>query len=573
MDAGKANIETIFNRSRILKVPHFQRPYVWKVDLWERFLEDMKYASNSKETYFMGAIILKKRDTPSSERIGDVRDIIDGQQRLTTLTLFFKALHQINQTENKFRETFKTHEEDLILKHNYFDRGVFEKILLDEELNENEKESRIYQCYKYFLDNISKNEINHIKVLANILFVLIDLGTEEDEQQIFDTINSLGVSLTTAELLKNYLFNEDLESYEKNWKDIFEDEKVRGYWEQEVTSGRFIRTNLDIFLESYLFIKIQDKKLKVNSEDKKRFFKIDSVFNSYKELIKKYKLNKKIMIKELKEYAILYKDNILPKIIKNDVGKENFKQRLNLVIFGLDTATIIPYTLYLSKNVKEEEEKNKIFRYLEAYLMRRIISRATNKNYNQLFRESLINNKINSLTQLKDFIGKKVDRTNYMPTDGDVKKGFSESILTNKQTRGILYLIETAIRNERHSTELKFLNEYSLEHLLPKKWRNNWDKKNSLTEEQKNERDEILLTIGNLTLITKQLNSSIRDADWKTKKKGIGKHKGLNEYARGMDIFQSKYLDKESWNEEVIQKRAKELSEHAINSVWKLDFE
>ena len=89
MEAAKTNIGNIFNRSRILEIPHFQRSYVWGKEQWERFLDDMKYISRSKYPYFMGSVILKQQEIPSSYKTGDVRSIVDGQQRLTTITLFF----------------------------------------------------------------------------------------------------------------------------------------------------------------------------------------------------------------------------------------------------------------------------------------------------------------------------------------------------------------------------------------------------------------------------------------------------------------------------------------------------
>jgi len=570
MEAGKRNIAAIFNKTGILRIPHFQRSYVWDDDQWARFLDDMSYVSRTNKPYFMGSIILKQQETASESGTRDVRTVVDGQQRLTTVLLFFKALYNKKGSRNKFWDISKTFNDDIILEHNYLDKPVFDKILLDKELAEADKGKKIYKCYEYFVENI-QDEIEPNNLLQNVLFVGIDLQSSEDEQQIFDTINSLGVSLTTAELLKNHLFKDDIESYNANWRYVFEkDDETRDYWDQEVTSGRQKRTNIDLFLQSYLFIKIQERLLEVTSDDKERFSRIDSIFNSYKEFMKNYEksgLNKNIIIKELKEYAGVFKEIVDPTITEKDVDKNNFIQRLNLLIFGLGTTTIIPYVLYVSKKVRDESEKSKIFKYLEAYLMRRIICRETTKNYNQLFGSSLINNEIDSLAKLKEIIEKKSDKINHMPTDEDVEKGFNESILPNPQALAILYLIEKTIRNDRQSTELKSFDEYSLEHVLPKKWRNNWDKEHKLTDAQGEARDRILATLGNLTLITKKLNSSIRDSDWATKKIGSGKNKGLNEYAQGIEIF-SKYLQRDNWNEGSIKERAKELSNFAVGTVW-----
>jgi len=569
MEAAKVGITGIFNKANKLKIPHFQRAYVWEVEQWERFLEDMRYASGElNNPYFLGSIILKQEMSPIQQQ-GKIRTIIDGQQRLTTIALFFKALFIKNSTPERFSEIFNTYWNEITIEHNHLDKAVFEKILLGNELEENEKDSKVFKCFEYFLKNIQPNEMDANNVLANLLFVGIDLQSDEDEQQIFDTINSLGVRLTTAELLKNFLFKEDEESYNINWKSVFEeDEEVKEYWDQEVTSGRAIRHNIDLFLQSYLFIKIQEPGLNVSSQDKLRYFRVDSIFNSYNEFINKYQVPVNLIIEELKEYAQIYKGIINPKIVGEDFNKENALDRLNLIMFGLDTTTIIPYVLYLSKNITNTNERNQIFKYLESYLMRRIICRVTTKNYNKLFNESMINKEINSVEKLRVIIAKQEDKNNYMPQDEDINKGFNESWLSNKQSRGILYLLEKTIRRDNmQATNLKPLSEYSVEHIMPKKWRNNWNQI-QLSEEEAKDRDRILLTLGNLTLITKQLNSSIRDSNWESKKKGSDGHNGLVEFTKGIETF-SEYLNKNNWSEVDIKERAQKLAELAL-SVWKI---
>ncbi|MDC1174658.1 HNH endonuclease family protein [Bacteriovoracaceae bacterium] len=236
-------------------------------------------------------------------------------------------------------------------------------------------------------------------------------------------------------------------------------------------------------------------------------------------------------------------------------------------MFALDTATIIPYVLYVLKSNPSEEERDSLFRYLESYLIRRIICKETTKGYNQLFRASLINNEVSSIEKLIEEIEKKSDKVNFMPDDSLLEEAFKESRLTNKQARGVLYLLEKSIRSDLQSTELKSISEFSLEHVMPKKWENHWVA--SLSIEEKNLRNKKLLTLGNLTIITNKLNSSIRDSSWHDKKVGKGKNKGLSEYSRGIEIF-NKYLELDDWNEEVIKARANELYSLATTNVWKL---
>lgn len=137
--------------------------------------------------------------------------------------------------------------------------------------------------------------------------------------------------------------------------------------------------------------------------------------------------------------------------------------------------------------------------------------------------------------------------------------------MINKQSAGILYLIESKIRNEKDSTALLGINKYSLEHLMPKKWRNNWDKLSS--KESEINRDRKLLTLGNLTIITQSLNSSIRDSKWEDKLKGKNKKGGLIEYSGGLKTI-SQFLEYPEWDEKTIEERALFLYEKA-KQIWK----
>lgn len=568
MEAGKRNIHGVYNRANKLKIPFFQRHYVWKKEQWERFLDDMKFVARTNTPYFMGSIILKQEATAANA--DNVRVVIDGQQRLTTFILFFKALFKRNKTPDIFKDIFMTYKGEIILDHNFLDKPIFNKIIIEDELSSEEKKSNLYACYAYFLNNIGENEIDSNHLLENISFVGIDLQPNEDEQQIFDTINSLGVRLTTAELLKNYLFNdhESMDSYNQNWLDVFEsDNETLEYWDQLITTGRNNRGNIDVFLQAYLSIKIQDPAINVSAEDKERFYKVDRLFNSFKELVTKYNLTKQTLIDEIKEYALIYRKSINPEITDQEFKITNWDSRINLLIFGLETATVIPYILYLAKNVSNVSEREAIYEYLETYVIRRIICDVSTKDYNNLFK-SFISNEIKTLNDLKVFIAKKAEKVNGMPTDDEVREGFGESELYNRQAKGVLYLLEKAIHDPNHSVDLKSFDQYSLEHVMPKKWENNWNNP-KLTEEQAEARRALVVTLGNLTIITKKLNSSIRDADWHTKKTGQGENSGLSKCAQGLDIF-SKYLELDTWDESVINKRANELADRVVHEIWKV---
>jgi uncharacterized protein with ParB-like and HNH nuclease domain len=556
---------------RTLEIPFFQRAYVWGEDQWDRLIEDMENITNSKKHYFMGSIILKHNATSTEGDVGDRRTIIDGQQRLTTLNIFFKVFGLKNhEFAPMFDRTFRIMRKNSIaLQHNHNDKANFDRILSLEKEENIEGSSSIIEAYNYFRNHIDIKKLDFDTIMSKMMFVVIDLSYDEDEQQIFDTINSLGVRLTTAELLKNYFFDKTrLASFESNWKSVFEkDDEAKSFWDEEITAGRMKRENIDLFFYSFLQIKLQDKQLNVSADDKKDLAKVEGLFESYKRFITTYGINKDALVSEIKDYAMVYRKSIDFDIVDKELSPEYGIERINALIFGLDNTTLLPFVLYVQKNIEDRKTQRDIYHYLESYLMRRMVCHASNKNYNHLFSDQLIAAGITDRLSLSTLIETKADKGDFMPSDKDVSDAFHDSRLANKQAAGILYMLESMIRNRKsQSTALLGLNHYSLEHVMPKKWENHWDKLSN--ENDKYNRNKALLTLGNLTIITSSLNTSIRDADWNTKKNGkAGKH-GLKQYASGIETF-SKFLEYEIWDEGVIKERADFLAKHA-NEVWKV---
>lgn len=572
MDAHKAIINNIFNNSTLLEVPFFQRPYVWKEDLWERLIDDMEYVVSSKKTHFLGSVILKEGRKPKTgELFADCKTVVDGQQRLTTFLIFLKALCLKTMQTTLFDCQFRIMGKDIALKHGKNDILAFNKVVsMDkaEKIDNSSANSRIIEAYNYFIENIDTSKLDIMTVITNTQFVRIDLDVDENEQQIFDSINSLGVNLTTSELLKNYFFNRDtIAEYEAKWVSVFEkDDETKAYWDTEIEVGRNKRAMIDIFFDSYFQLFIQNKKYNISNEDKVMYARVEHLAQSYQHFINTYcNGDKNVVLASLKEYADCFAENINPHCCEESVPATYGIERLNVVIFGLKNSTMIPYVLYIMKNVANQNEINKICELLESYTMRRMIARATTKNYNNLY-TSLILNQILDPIELQRKLSSGKDSTTYVPTDDDIRIGFSESKIYNLQTKGILYLLESGIRPIGSSTALLGFNGYSLEHMMPKKWRNKWDP--CVTQDLEKKRDSKLLTLGNLAIITQSLNASIRDSDWKTKKEGKKNKPGLNICAAGL-ITLHDALSKDVWNEDEIKKRANWLSEEAIK-FWKI---
>lgn len=567
MDAGKATISGVFNGSRLLEIPFYQRAYVWGEEQWERFLGDMEFVTASKRPYFLGSIILKQESSGNTwSEVSEVRTIIDGQQRFTTMIIFFRALCARIGAGKLFERDFILETGDVALSHGRYDRDDFKKVVDARGSEPIDGSSAIIGAYNYFLKNIEPEKVDRNTIKSNVQFVCIDLTEGEDEQQIFDTINSLGVRLTTAELLKNYFFNrENEQAFKECWEDVFEPTaEKREYWEQEVVTGRIKRTLVDLFFDAFLQILVQDKRRGVTTEDKLFYSRTSNLFQSYKDFIGRYcNGDKDEILDSMKAYAKVFESTFDPSCCDADIPSTPGVERLNVLIFGLKNSTLIPYVLYVRKNAEPTGEESEVYALLESYIVRRMLVQATTKNYNRLF-TSLILNDVKDAEALRKALEANEEATTYMPGDAEVRAAFEESCLYNLQSKGVLYLLESAIRPGMSSTALLGFNQYTLEHMMLKKWRNKWG---ALDDEAATRRDRKLLTLGNLAIITHSLNASIRDTDWPTKKQGKGYKDGLALCAAGLATMAGA-LEKESWDEGDIADRAEWLADKALE-VWR----
>lgn len=573
MDAHKAIITNIFNNSTLIEVPFFQRSYVWKEDLWARLLEDMEYVVKTNKPHFLGSIILKEGRKPKpGENFADCRTVVDGQQRLTTFLLFMKVLCLKLGQSVLFDFQFRIMGQSIALRHGKNDIDAFETVMASMaavKIDNPAPQSRIIEAYNYFVEHIDETKLDIMTIIMNAQFVRIDLDADEDEQQIFNTINSLGVNLTTSELLKNYFFSRDTVSeYEAKWEAVFEkDDDTKSYWDTEIETGRMKRAMIDIFFDSFFQLFIQDKQYNISNDDKIMYARVDSLAQSYQHFIDHYcNGDKNVVLSQMKDYACCFMDTFRPDICGMSVPGTFGIEHLNVVIFGLKTSTLIPYVLYIAKNVYDKDEQKSMYGILESYIMRRMAVHATTKNYNNLF-TSLIHNKVLDSDSLMAKLQNSNDSTTYIPTDDELRDGFKKSKLINLQTRGIIYLIESNIRPANSATVLLGFDRYTLEHLMPKKWRNNWAACSS--DDLARQRDSKLLTLGNLAIIPQSLNASIRDGDWLTKKTGKGANKpGLDVCAAGLSTVYDALLEDE-WTESKIDARSDWLFEKA-KGLWKI---
>lgn len=591
------------------EVPYFQRSYVWNENNWEQLLREWEYGEID---HFLGSIVLNNPQLSSTK--GKYVEIIDGQQRLTTLTILYKAcfdlviknkkddLEAIGREKGK-KENILGLEDDLKITHSKLDIDYYKSVMKDDAFDmigdivlqseadaynyKKKKNNRkcasnnILQCYKYFINSLSNDYINKLNMLwddlnssTKKLFVVIDVFPGENAQQIFDCINSAGIRLTSADIVKNNLFkkvksiitnNKKLDSlYKEYWGDIFEkDEDTKKYWDTVISVGRYKRDNLEMLLYCYALIKgIYDPEENT----------IDNIARLYKDKIdaitSKTIAKLESYMKEFKEYALVYRKYI--NFNKDDEYTYDNKLKLFMLIIDvLDTTTFCAYILKILK--KKPPVGNEIPEELN--ILQKLILRAaicndssTIKDYNKQCFNLVIGKKT-----VKKYYKDRLDIGNI---NNDAVINALHNVTSNKIAKIVLFLIELKNRNDKKKTEQELKYVYQTEHLMPVKYDKYWgfDKvpvkqkvfdnksgKDKWRIESKNRdlqtelRENAIYEIGNMTLLTSSLNQSYGNKSMKEK------YPKLKSYASNIIItteFLADYEKKKIWDEETISNRS-----------------
>ena len=271
----KANAKQILRffdgLDKIFKIPVYQRNYEWTAKQCQKLIADIRFARDHTITnYFIGSIVYinnGKMENGTEENL-----IIDGQQRLTTISLILLAIRDLTEDKklkNKITETYlinkwtENDNERIKLKPIKEDYNAF-KTLLDEEQELN-KESKIIQNFIFIKNELAKERKNDLLVkfyetLNQIFVVDINLEKNQDDPQlIFESINSTGLSLAQSDLVRNFiLMNQD------NQEELYEQ-----YWSKIEKNTNF---QVSAFIRDYLTLKNRTIPNKENVyEDFKKF--------------------------------------------------------------------------------------------------------------------------------------------------------------------------------------------------------------------------------------------------------------------------------------------------------------
>jgi hypothetical protein len=353
-------------------------------------------------------------------------------------------------------------------------------------------------------------------LLGLLEMVVIDLDSTDDPYVIFETLNARGTPLIASDLVKNFVLQtvHDLglsadEFYSKNWKQL-EDK----WWRQEIRQGRLRRPRVDVFLNYWL---VSDLAEEVQSH---------LVFTSFREKVRGTEPKIGDIVADVMRVAKIYRgwDEIDQ---SSEFGTFLYRWRV------LDAGVTTPLLLAVFDGLHERpDELLRTLRLIESYLIRRMVTRMTTKDYNGIVLELVSRIKASAdpvdLTTA-DYLLESDSESRLWPTDGAVRKGLSHLPLYRMLTRGrlrmVLEALEDQLRGPKTEDEFVRRGKLTIEHVMPQQWQSHWPPLvGDDLEDAQVERERLVHSIGNLTLVTKSLNPALSNGPWVDKQKALNRH-------------------------------------------------
>ena len=586
MEARTISINGVIQRNTLLRIPYFQRRYVWGEEDWKRFAIDMESTLDSDRCYFLGAIILKEEPVTMADRRNGIAKrqlVIDGQQRLTTLSIFMKVLHMMIGKNDDFANQFLQADavKSPVIIHSCDDMPQFSNIMHLDVPNELQADSNIVNAYNYFRTYLEgrRNAGVNLNDLLNtinacVTFVSISLTRDDDEQQIFDTINSLGVPLTTGDLMKNFLYEAaDEAAYRDSWRPMFDVDEARKFWDADASAAHHSKSKdnatIERFFHAFVRLKMWDFKDRLTEAQRKSFVKAENIFSTCKAFVGEFGMDKQQLAKEILEYAKLFKENLNEDILDTRIPQHAGIKRISCIINTTKNYVVLPYVLYVLHEVVDEAERNKIFDYLETYLVRRIITKNPNKDYFGFFSEYLICRKIVTYDALKAYVEDKDDSKNLaMPSDARIRLALNNNKFDEQYARLILYLFETKLTKTSENMMTGGISAYYAESFMPRPClaaNPNWAVHTDPADEEN--RRQLIGTIGNYFLLNICTEKGLK----KYHNEGFAaKLTVLKKFSR--NIRSGHILDSlRNWDELAITNRNNTFATGFCKTIWSLD--
>jgi len=496
----------------VYSVPIFQRSYAWGDKEINDFLDDLEgVLRNDEKEYFFGSMVF----TPHENK--NKRIILDGQQRLATVILFFAALRDVlrqhpkgenNERAEAINELIYSRDpielsRKVKIELNREDNLFFEEIVIKSTIPGVRYEShrlikKAYETFKdYIKRRIERDEEYPKKVLKVILdrFIVIKIEVDNDlnAHLIFETLNDRGLDLSIADLIKNYIFSiagPHLEDVIGKWKEIVDNvgdhnisKFLRHYW----CSTRELVRKEEVY-----------KRIKMEIEKKKGIMKCEEIRN---------------FVNDLSEEGLTYSNILNPTHeFWSDREIEDLLNELN--VLGAEQVLILLLGIYKRYYRQEKETFKKLLKILVNFTFR--YSTICNLNPNEMER---VYSEISIKLRKREFgIEETIKRLRELnPDDMAFVKQFSEKEIKNtKLAKYILCKINDHLLRERGEKEkITNINRVNLEHIIPKRPDEEWKK---FLKEKGVELEKWVHRLGNMTILYKEYNRKIANKFFTEKK-------------------------------------------------------
>lgn len=548
MKADQTYLLHFLEGTRQFSIPIFQRQYSWEKKQCERLWRDIIDAGKNQAvgSHFLGSIVFVPRDVENIFSRVQEWQVIDGQQRLTTLSLLLSALGRAIEekgceigikSEQLSSYLFNTHEErelhykQLLTRH---DKDTLIQLLEGREPADSSH--RLVKNYRFF-ESMLKNADTDLGVVCKgiqkLQIVAIKLERSDNPQVIFDCLNSTGLSLTEADRIRNYvLMREDPE---------FQNRLYDEYWfpmEQsfvDVGSKAF-----NLFMGHYLTLKTE------------RVIKEDGVYDNFKVYVPSVERQEVLEshVAEIVRYSKHYACIVFLKEEDSEL-LACFKDIRDLGIGSADPFLLGVYDDY-TRNDIGKAELIEIFRLVESYLFRRVMCEVPSNTLNKTFAGLMgVIDKNNYLESLKKVFLRMPWSRRY-PSNREFKEALQVKNVGIRRRKYLLRKLENYGRKEPIS-----VSDYTIEHVMPQTLSEDWE--HELGENSRDTQEKYLHTVGNLTLTGYNPELSNRSFREKQDMKG-----GF----RKSPLYLNRSLAQaEEWNETTIRERAEELAEKALQ-IW-----
>jgi hypothetical protein len=553
MKASERKIKDLFSEpNTFFSIPVYQRDYNWQEKQCKQLFKDILTAGENKEisSHFIGSIVYIHEGV---YEIGEKEfSVIDGQQRMITITLLFIALYH-KLKENNSKEADKIYELYLINK--FSEKEVNLKLVPPEEnLNilikvlenkfdelENYRDRNLVKNYSYFkkeLTKFSDSEIQNIIVgIDKLIYVNIALENgKDDPQRIFESLNSTGLDLSQGDLIRNYILM-DLDRKEQN-------RIYKNFWipienNCKISDGNEVKNYVSDFIRDYLTLKRGEIPVKAK------------VFEEFKMF---YDNPDDLKLEELKNYSVKYSHIIKPYLEEDEDIREELKN-----LKTLDQVVINPFLIGILKDYKEDKLDRKdllnILKLLQSYIWRRFITEKPSNLLSKLFQGMYlkISKKENYYTATEEIL-----LAQEFPTNEELKESLkTKNVYKNKER---LKYVFRKIENYNHNELIDFDNDkITIEHIFPQRPSKTW--KELYTDEELEEMKALKNTISNLTLTGSNVKLGNKTFLYKRDQKIHG--------YRDSKLYLNSYLGKlERWDLQTMKERF-EILFNDIIKIWK----